>query len=169
MAVEVYSSGPLRHQHTEEVLRALFDPKIFGERTISDSVAQTIASWWHSPGRPNTTLLSSRGVVMSDTEIDDFADPEEYDNCEDFERKCLNALQHYIQTKKREYLSKNRMLCPFCFELAVKDFNKNPETRKQAAWQSDRQYVDCEQCYEPLIRWWSNLNGWSSWDQNYSS
>jgi hypothetical protein len=69
---------------------------------ISDSAAQTIASWWHSPRREWTAALSTAGIVSFETDIDDFCDPEEYDNCEAFDRACIDALREYILTKQRE-------------------------------------------------------------------
>jgi hypothetical protein len=68
---------------------------------ISDACAQTIASWWHSPGSPLSTVLSTRGAITSDMSIRDFASQLEYDNCAERERNELDALEMYIETRQK--------------------------------------------------------------------
>ncbi len=65
---------------------------------IPDSVAQAIASWWHSPGYVNSVRLSSTGSVGIETSISDFATKAEYDGLEyNRDRQELDALDAYIQ------------------------------------------------------------------------
>lgn len=73
----------------------------FGE-IISDEVAQTIAMWWHSPGEPNSTMLSNRGAVTDDMSIRDFASVTEYYNALKTDRDELDALEAYIKSKQGE-------------------------------------------------------------------
>ena len=72
---------------------------IHGE-IISDEVAQTIASWWHSPGYPQSTMLSTRGAVTDEMSICDFASGEEYDSVSLDDRHELDALEAYILDKQ---------------------------------------------------------------------
>lgn len=72
------------------------------ETIISDEVAQTIASWWHSPGSPNSTALSTMGVVTADMDIRDFADAAEYLLASDSDALELDALEDYIKSKQWE-------------------------------------------------------------------
>jgi len=67
------------------------------EDIITDECAQAIAAWWHSPGSPNSTALSTMGVVMCDTDLSDFATEKEYAEANGNDRMCLNALSQYIQ------------------------------------------------------------------------
>jgi hypothetical protein len=68
--------------------------------TISDAVAQTIASWWHSPGSPLSTVLSTMGAVTDDMNIRDFASPREYADSDFSQRLELDALEAYIEAKQ---------------------------------------------------------------------
>lgn len=70
------------------------------EDIITDACAQAIAAWWHSPGSPNSTALSTMGVVMCDTQLSDFATDKEYAQTDANNRMCLNALSQYIQHMK---------------------------------------------------------------------
>jgi hypothetical protein len=68
--------------------------------TISDAVAQTIASWWHSPGSPLSTVLSTMGAVTDDMNIRDFANEQEYDNADFSQKLELDALNGYIEARQ---------------------------------------------------------------------
>lgn len=71
MASIVHNPGHREH-YTSENLH-----KYLAARTdvvIGDAMAQTIAAFWHTPGSPNSTLLSTQGKVSSDMSIEDFAD-----------------------------------------------------------------------------------------------
>lgn len=68
---------------------------------ISDECAQTIASWWHSPGYPLSTVLSTMGAVTSDMSIRDFATENEYNASDDHGREALDALAAYIAEKQK--------------------------------------------------------------------
>lgn len=67
------------------------------EEIITDECARVIAAWWHSPGKPNSTALSTMGVVRCDTSLNDFSTQEEYNNANPADRMCLEALDQYIQ------------------------------------------------------------------------
>lgn len=153
MSVPVYDGGMRRHLSTNEMIAA-FSEMEEGE-IISDAMAQTIASWWHSPRRMSTAALSTAGIVTSDADIDEFADPEEYDNCDDQDKQYLDALRDYIADKKSDYLTRNPFLCPVCFELAARDLNK-------FNYRVSVQHTECEHCYEDLRREWNGFR-WSGW------
>lgn len=68
---------------------------------ISDACAQTIAAWWHSPGSPLSTVLSTMGAVTKDMSISDFASEREYNQCEQREQQELKALEMYIKDRQR--------------------------------------------------------------------
>lgn len=68
----------------------------YGTR-ISDGVAQVIASWWHSPGRPYSTRLSTMGQVLNDMTISDFVSEAEFNAASEFDQDCLEALEDYIE------------------------------------------------------------------------
>lgn len=63
----------------------------------------------------------------------------------------------------REPETANPFLCPQCGQLAVKNFNTNPTTRKRSFWASDTQDVECENCAAALTRnaaYASDDRGW---------
>lgn len=154
MAVEIYNGGMRRHMCSTELVEEFSE---LGEYDIiSDAAAQTIASWWHSPRRTWTAALSTAGIVSSETDIDDFADPEEYDNCEGWDKKFLDGLRVYIQHKKSEFLTNNPRLCPMCFELPRKNLGT-------LDYRLEFQRVECEHCLEDLKREWNGFR-WSGWD-----
>lgn len=67
---------------------------------ISDAVAQTIASWWHSPSCPLSTVLSTTGAVTDDMNLRDFANAFEYDRADLSQRDELDALEAYIEDRQ---------------------------------------------------------------------
>lgn len=69
---------------------------------ISDACAQTIASWWHSSGSPNSTALSTMGAVTDDMSISDFVSQSEYDKSGEANQEALDALTKYISEKQKE-------------------------------------------------------------------
>lgn len=82
--------------YEREVYAAVYDAIQF-EEIISRDIAMTIASWWHSSGSPNSTLLSTTGKVAPDVRLEDFASTEEYRNASQENRRCLEALDQYIR------------------------------------------------------------------------
>jgi len=91
--------NPQFHLSSGEVDFEIWEFNFRGE-VISDACAQTIASWWHSPGSPNSTALSTMGVVTADMELSDFANQYEYTHADNRDRDALDALKKYIQTKQ---------------------------------------------------------------------
>jgi len=93
----LYNAGPLRHPYVDEVAAQVEEFKDWGV-IISDAVAQAIASWWHSPGYPNSTRLSTMGMVGVETSISDFCTPAEYsaDWTSQTDRDEIDALEAYI-------------------------------------------------------------------------
>lgn len=70
---------------------------------ISDACAVTIASWWHSPGEPNSTRLSTMGQIGIETEIHNFCNAKEYANLSDLDREEIDALEAYILVIQANY------------------------------------------------------------------
>lgn len=68
---------------------------------ISDACAQTIAAWWHSPGSPNSTVLSTMGGVTDDMAISDFASQSEYGSADRTQQQELDALKAYIADRQK--------------------------------------------------------------------
>src|SRR6267142_3866162 len=87
------------HASTEWVAYDVDDFHMDGT-VISDASAQAIAAWWHSPGSPLSTVLSTMGAVTEDMHIHDFASPREYADSDFNDKLVLNALEAYIETKQ---------------------------------------------------------------------
>jgi hypothetical protein len=110
----VYDGGRQEH-YTSETLYAYLDKLKPGE-IINDAAAQTIAEWWHSPGQPYTTMLSTMGVVDRYTTIFDFASPSDWTS---YARE-LDALDAYIKDKISNAESSYRpCACDDCPDLVV--------------------------------------------------
>jgi len=88
------------HLSNDEVEFEVWEFFRFGTM-ISDACAQTIASWWHSPGSPNSTTLSTMGAVTDDMGISDFASQSEYDNANRTNQQELDALKAYIADRQK--------------------------------------------------------------------
>lgn len=108
----VYDGGRQTHMNTEwvhTVVRILDEQNQSGSvevRGIDDATAQTIASWWHSPGNTNTTLLSTMGQVSNTTHASDFFSDEEFDGASKMDQLCLLYLEAYIIDKQDDYNNK---------------------------------------------------------------
>lgn len=85
------------------VFDAVLDARVYGE-TISPDVARIIAAWWHSPGSPNSTLLSTMGKVACDATRQDFATDKEYAECNDWNRWALDMLSLFIWYRQEKGL-----------------------------------------------------------------
>lgn len=101
----LHNAGFLSHPYVDEIAVEVQEFKSSG-KVISDASAQAIASWWHSPGSPNSTRLSTMGMVGIETSISDFCTESEYvsDYRLNSERDEVDALEAYIlviQANKR--------------------------------------------------------------------
>lgn len=67
------------------------------EEIIFLDIAMVIASWWHSPGSPNSTRLSTMGKVTCDMRMRDFATEDEYKNADPLNRLALESLDRFIR------------------------------------------------------------------------
>lgn len=92
--------NPEYHLSQGEVDYEVWEYVTYGN-TISDACAQTIASWWHSPGSPLSTVLSTMGAVTADMDISHFAGQHEYDMADAKSQQELKALQMYIRAKQK--------------------------------------------------------------------
>ena len=99
-SLHIVYRNPEFHLSELEVEYEIWEYVLYGH-VISDACAQTIASWWHSPGSPNSTCLSTMGAVTDDMSIRDFASEREYDACDDQSRNELDALEKYITTRQK--------------------------------------------------------------------
>jgi hypothetical protein len=81
----------------DEMFRVMMEGAI-----LSDAAAQTIASWWHSPKSPESTLLSTMGAVSDTMHISHFAGQHEYDMADERSKIELWALKEYIEFRQRE-------------------------------------------------------------------
>lgn len=95
----VYSNWEFHLSH-DEVEFEVWEFHRFGD-VISDACAQTIASWWHSPASPNSTMLSTMGKVTDDMCISDFAGQHEFDMADRASQQELLALKAYIATRQK--------------------------------------------------------------------
>jgi hypothetical protein len=112
----VYDGGQREQYTSEGLFRAL--SRVPDGEIISDRMAQTIAAWHHTPGKPYSTLLSTRGIVDRYTTLADFGSPEECELPEDAE--ALRALEKYILAKQSGAESGYRnCACHDCFEITV--------------------------------------------------
>ena len=92
----IYDGGSQNHYTSEELFAYLYHLR--GCRTgtvINDRAAQTIASWWHSPGHPYSTVLSTMGRVDRYMSLSDFGDPDKAETPDDAD--ALRALGAYIE------------------------------------------------------------------------
>lgn len=101
----LHNAGFLSHPYVDEIAVEVQEFKRSG-KVISDASAQAIASWWHSPSSPNSTRLSTMGMVGIETSISDFCTESEYvsDYRLNSERNEVDALEAYIlviQANKR--------------------------------------------------------------------
>ena len=103
----VYDGGKQKHLTEHELmdyLRTLDEYNSTAGNSpieINDAAAQTIASYWHSPGSPNSTLLSTMGKVSDDMSLSDFASATEYQSASWEHRRALDYLCTYILDKQR--------------------------------------------------------------------
>jgi hypothetical protein len=112
----VYDGGALRHPGEAIVSATVSRWELTGE-VISDRVAQEIASWFHSPREPYSTVLSTQGKVDHYMTLDAFGDPEQF---EGFDRACLLALGAYIADRKSTAESGYRpCACHTCMSVAI--------------------------------------------------
>jgi len=101
----VYDGGRAVHLNSNELHFQLMqlntrNSMLNGVEEITDAMAQTIASWYHSPSSPNSTLLSTMGKVSDDMDLRDFVSHAEYMSSGGFDRLCLNYLESYITSKQ---------------------------------------------------------------------
>jgi hypothetical protein len=100
--MRVVYQNPVRHPETAVVNSQVLAWEDGGE-IISDGAAQAIASWWHSPGSPNSTRLSTMGIVTDDMCIEDFADAAEYLLADFDDAVALDALEAYILYRQKDH------------------------------------------------------------------
>lgn len=100
----IYNAGFLSQPYTEEITAEVREFKSSG-KILSDAAAQAIASWWHSPASPNSTRLSTMGMVGTETEVSDFCTESEYvsDYRTNSERDEIDALEAYILIIQANY------------------------------------------------------------------
>lgn len=106
----VYSGGRLPHlstatlhAHMAELVESNHHRPLELQVEITDAVAQTIAAMWHSPGRPESTLLSTMGQVSDTMTMGDFATSSEYESADAMDKVCLDYLLTYILRKQADY------------------------------------------------------------------
>lgn len=158
MSVVVYDGGIARHLLTHQMRELVAE--LGPLDIISDSAAQTIASWWHSPRDADTTALSTSGKVMSTLTIFDFVTQDEYDACDDEDKRYLRELRSYINERKRQFLAKELNRCPECFEWPVLAYVPDETIREE----NGKQFTECQRCYSDLYRVWSKSRGWQGWE-----
>ena len=100
MDINIVYRNPQFHLANDVVYFEIWEWRIYGH-IISDACAQTIASWWHSPGSPLSTVLSTMGAVTSDMSIRDFVTQDQFDLAELLDRDALKALDAYIVEKQK--------------------------------------------------------------------
>jgi hypothetical protein len=110
--------GLFGHADSYEVEDAVRD-WVTNKTLILDSVAQAIASYWHSPDSPQSTILSTQGVVTYEMTREDFASDAEYAALEfDCDKQELDALEAYIADVKRHHTPSGDVHhCSCCGEL----------------------------------------------------
>lgn len=99
--MQIVYQNRVQHPNTD-VVESQVHAWANGGEIISDGAAQAIASWWHSPRSPNSTILSTMGAVTVDMCIEDFADYVEYLLHAFDEQTELDALEAYILDKQGE-------------------------------------------------------------------
>lgn len=116
--MHVIYSAEFRHADSYYVEDWVKEFKLSG-KIIPDSVAQAIASYWHSPGSPQSTILSTMGKVTYEMTREDFATDAEYAALEyDCDRHELDALSAYLDNIKRHHTpSGNVHACTCCGEM----------------------------------------------------
>lgn len=124
----VYNAGRVEHSLTP---REVFDAAQLWEASartwpdhpsehviISDEVAQIIASWWHSPSQPYSTMLSTMGQVDRYATLDHFGNPEHAETGND--RLALLALGAYLTAKQESAGTGCRpCACHDCMEISI--------------------------------------------------
>jgi hypothetical protein len=102
----VYDGGRQAHLGSSEIFRRVrlidrLNQGLSGDIVeISDQLAQTIAGWWQSPAKDNSTALSNYGVVCDDTELGDFCTPQDFNSATEDDKLCLRYLESYILSKQ---------------------------------------------------------------------
>jgi hypothetical protein len=133
MELFIVHEGVWGNHYTSETLFPYLDSLRPGQ-VVNDRAAQTIASWWHSPGQPLSTVLSTMGKVDRRMTRDDFCDATEYaelirrgaaadplDSADARnDRRAVDALCAYITAKIATAESSYRpCACRDCFETAI--------------------------------------------------
>lgn len=98
--MDIVYRNPQFHLSTNEVAFEVWEWLQFGN-LISDECAQTIASWWHSPGYPLSTVLSTMGAVTADMSIRDFVSERDYNASLERDQQELDALEMYIKDRQK--------------------------------------------------------------------
>lgn len=112
-------TAPVAHVGTEDALRIAASFEGRGV-VIPDGVAQTIASWWHSPQSPYSTRLSTGGHVDRYLTMDDIASDAERENAPEADQTALDALARYITHHQDNAPSGVRpCACHDCFDDVV--------------------------------------------------
>ena len=102
------------------VLDEVADVHSAGKGIVSDACAQTIASWWHSPDSPLSTVLSTMGQVDRRMTLETFASEAEYASSDVPSRDALDALKAYIEHHiAAAPASYQPCACRDCFDLTV--------------------------------------------------
>lgn len=83
------------------VYESCHEALVYGE-IITRDLAMTVAAWWHSPGSPNSTLLSTMGKVACNADISDFASAVEFDKQDIWGKWALNALAAFIKDAREK-------------------------------------------------------------------
>lgn len=114
----VHDGGQRVHYSTERLYRYLSE--LGTDEVINDRAAQTIASLWHSPSEPLSTVLSTMGKVDRRMTRETFASDAEYAAAAPDDRRALDALSAYIVAKIATAPSSIRpCACDDCFDLVV--------------------------------------------------
>jgi hypothetical protein len=112
--MQIVYQGEEGHASLREVQDEVDKWRTLGD-CLSDAVAQTIASWWHSPAEPNSTRLSTMGIVTADMNFYNFATDAEYEAAAEDDRNALDALADYIMVKQ---VDAGMLECAECYEIA---------------------------------------------------
>ncbi len=147
----VYDGGQQAHMTSKALYAYLAeldrsnDALPMGERSeISDAAAQTIAAMWHSPESPNSTLLSTRGMVADDSAFSDFCTPREYEDASRRDKQALSYLGTYLLSKQGP---SGAYRCPCCGDDHV-------------GWRGR-----CDECKEASCEMTKDASGeWGHWE-----
>jgi hypothetical protein len=114
----VHDGGRREHYMSESLIQRLREmPK---GAIINDPAAQTIASWWHSPGEPLSTVLSTSGRVDARMTRETFASEAEYQRADADDKAALDALAAYLAHHIGNAPSGYRpCACRDCFDTAI--------------------------------------------------